>query len=260
MNTLKEISIKQYLARMNIHPVKEYGYYGMYHSPFREDENASFKVDYQKNLWHDFGTNDGGSIIDFVIRIKNCSFNDAVKELVGGKNIQLYQQSNDYVYKYSNIGTFQHSNDNSFSFHGNNPSITIENIIPITHPKLIAWVQERKIDLDLANLYCREIHYQNQSGRFFSIGFGNNRGGYELSGPTGFKGCFPPKDIKTIRNNSDACLVFEGFWDFLSYLVIKKVEKMKQDVVVLNSVANIEKSMNFLKKHGTIIDALNKCG
>ena len=241
MTNIKDISIKQFLQMKGINLIKDYGYYGMYHSPYREDENASFKVDYQKNLWHDFGTNEGGSIIDLVMKIESCSFYEAVSRL---ENTPA---------------------NNSFSFHGNNFSNKLENkfenkieyIIPITHPKLIAWIQERKIDLALANLYCREVHYQNQSGRFFSIGFGNDKGGYELSSPTGFKGCFPPKDIKTIRNNSDACLVFEGFWDFLSYLTIQKVEKTKHDVVVLNSVANIEKAMSFLKRHKSIYSYLD---
>ena len=121
----------------------------------------------------------------------NCTFNDAVKKMVGSTNIQSNKQTDNCMYKHSNVAISQHCNDNSF---------TIQNIISITHPKLIDWLQKRKIDLHLANLYCRGIHYQNQSGQFFSIGFDNDRGGYELSSPTGFKGCFPPKDIKTIRN------------------------------------------------------------
>ena len=133
----------------------------------------------------------------------------------------------------------------------------IINILPITQPKLIAWVEKRKIDLDLANRYCREIHYQNQSGRFFSIGFRNDNGGYELNSPPDFKACIPPKDISTFRNSSDTCLVFEGFWDFLSYLTIQKIENTKHDVAVLNSVANIQKAMNFLKSHRDIYTYLD---
>jgi DNA primase len=245
MNTLKEISIKQYLAGMNIHPAKDYNYYGMYNCPYREDRNASFKVDYQKNLWHDFGTSEGGSIIDLVMKMGNYTFHQAANML---ENNPAYMH-------------ISNNADKSFSFHGNKFSNIfenkIENIIPITHPKLIAWVQERKIDLDLANLYCREIHYQNQSGQFFSIGFGNDKDGYELSSPTGFKGCFPPKDIKTIRNDGDVCLVFEGFWDFLSYLAIQKVEQTKHDVAVLNSEEKKEKAMNFLKRHNSIYTYLD---
>jgi DNA primase len=201
-------------------------------------------VDYNKNVWYDFGTNEGGTMIDLVIKIDNCSFHEAATKLE--KEYAIHPDS--------------------FSFHGktvsdetknDTPVITIQNIIPITHPKLIAWVQKRKVDLTLANFYCREIHYQTNGKNYFLMGFRNDRGGYELSSPTGFKGCFSPKDIKTLWNDSETCLVSEGFWDFLSYLTIQKIEKTKHNVVVLNSVANIQKAMSFLKKHKAIYTYLD---
>jgi len=245
MNNLKKISIKQCLVDMNIHPVKDYSYYGMYHCPYREDRNASFKVDYNKNVWHDFGTGEGGSIIDLVMKIENCSFREA---------------ANLFENKYADV-QISRCADNPFSFHGNRFSNNIENkieyIVPITHPKLISWVQERQIDLELVKQYCKEVHYQNQSGKFFSVGFRNDRGGYELNSPPDFKSCISPKEITTFRNGSEICLTFEGFWDFLSYLTIQKVEKSKHDVAVLNSVANVEKAMNFLKTHKEIYTYLD---
>jgi hypothetical protein len=241
MNDLNKISIKLYLAGMNIHPVKDYGYYGMYHCPFRSDHNASFKVDYNKNVWHDFGTNTGGTMIDLVMKMNNCSFHEAANRLER---------------KYANVQISSHA-DNSFSFHGDNPSIAIQNIVSITHPKLTAWIQERKIDLALANMYCREIHYRNRDKNYFSIGFRNDKGGYELSSPPSFKGCISPKDITTFQNGQNACLVFEGFWDFLSYLAIQKVEKSKHDIAILNSVANVQKTMDFLKSHKEIYTYLD---
>jgi DNA primase len=233
---IKQISIRKYLGQMNIHPVKDYGYYGMYHCPFRDDNNASFKVDYNKNVWHDFGTNEGGSIIDLVMKMNNCSF---------------YEAANRLERRYADVQISSNA-ENSFSFHVDNPSTTVQNIIPISHPKLVDWVKERKVDLALANIYCREIHYRNRDKDYFSIGFRNDKGGYELSSPPNFKSCISPKDITTIRNNQDACLVFEGFWDFLSYLTIQKVKKSKYDVAVLNSVANVQKAMDFLKSHREI--------
>jgi hypothetical protein len=82
-------------------------------------------------------------------------------------------------------------------------------------------------------------------------------GGYELSSPPNFKGCIAPKDITTVKNNSNVCLAFEGFWDFLSYLTIQKVEKTKHDVAILNSVANVQKAMDFLKTHQEIYTYLD---
>jgi hypothetical protein len=243
MDNIKNISIRQFLQKRGINPTKDYGYYGLYQCPYREDRNASFKVDYNKNVWYDFGTNEGGSIIDLVMKMNNCSFHGAINQLER-------KHADVQISKYA---------DNSFSFHSDSPSIKIQNIIPITHPKLIAWVQERKIGLDLANRYCQEVHYRNRDKDkdYFSIGFRNDNGGYELSSPPDFKGCISPKDITTIRKNSNTCLVFEGFWDFLSYLTLQKVEKSKHDMAVLNSVANVQKAMDFLKSHHEIYTYLD---
>ena len=241
---IKQINIREYLNDMGIHPTKEYSYYGLYHCPYREDRNASFKIDFQKNIWHDFGTGDGGSIIDLVMKMNNCSFNKAVRQL----DNNTVKRTNDCMYQHPNVGTSQCYDTDDFSFHKNE----ITSIQIITHPKLIEWVKERKIDLSLANQYCREVHYRNQSGNHFSIGFRNDNGGYELSSPPDFKGCISPKDITTTHGNSDTCLVFEGFWDFLSYLSIQKVEKSKHDIAVLNSVANVKKALYFLKTHKEI--------
>ena len=238
LDEIKQINIREYLDQLNIRPVRDYGYYGMYHCPFRGDHNASFKVDYRKNVWYDFGTNEGGSIIDLFMKINKCSFQEAIAGV------------NQYV-----STTVRQMNN--FSFHGDSYSIKIENIFPIIHPKLIAWVKERKIDLDLANLYCMEIHYRNRDKQYFSIGFRNDKGGYELSSPPSFKSCISPKEITTFRNGSDTCLVFEGFWDFLSYLTIQKIERTKNNVAVLNSVANVPKAMNFLKTHKEIYTYLD---
>jgi hypothetical protein len=150
-----------------------------------------------------------------------------------------------------------HASTNHFSFHRDTPAISIKDIIPISHPKLIAYVRARKIDLDLANKYCREIHYQNNAQNYFSIGFANDNGGYELSSPPNFKGCIPPKAITTFRNSHDSCLVFEGFWDFLSCLTLQKIDKTKHDIAVLNSVANVRKAMDFLKTHREIYTYLD---
>jgi len=241
MENIKDINIKQFLQEKGIIPIKNYGHYGMYYCPYRKDRNASFKVDYNKNVWHDFGTNEGGSIIDLVMKIENCSFNEAANKLEG---------------KYADVHIGSYA-DKSFSFRGDNPLITIQNILPIIHPKLIAWVQQRKIDLTLANFYCREIHYQIGNNNYFSVGFRNDKGGYELNSPPNFKSCFPPKEITTIRNGKESCLVFEGFWDFLSYFTIQKIEKTKHDIAVLNSVANVQKAIDFLKSHKEIYTYLD---
>jgi hypothetical protein len=195
-------------------------------------------------MWYDHGIGEGGNIFDLIMRMHNIQDIESVLAHLAGTNIHA---------KRSDYSSFNSRPVEKEA----NPAITIQNIIPVTHPKLTAWVQERKIDLDLANLYCREIHYQNQGKNYFSIGFRNDRGGYELSSPPNFKGCISPKDITTICSKSDIYLVFEGFWDFLSYLAIQKIEKTKHDVAILNSVANVQKAMDFLKSHKDVYTYLD---
>ncbi|KAA6313437.1 DNA primase, partial [termite gut metagenome] len=107
------------------------------------------------------------------------------------------------------------------------------------------------------NLYCKEIHYRINDRNYFGVGFRNDRGGYELSNPSGFKGCISPKEITTIRNNRDICLVFEGFWDFLSYLTLQSVKQTKHNAVILNSIASVFKAMGFIKSHKDIYTYLD---
>jgi DNA primase len=66
---------------MNITPKRNNSHYGMYYSPFRSETAPSFKVDFRKNLWYDFGSGEGGTMVDLVMKINNCTFREAMKKL-----------------------------------------------------------------------------------------------------------------------------------------------------------------------------------
>ena len=78
---IKLIPIRDYLVKRGIAPGQENSRYGFYLSPLREEQDASFKVDYTQNLWYDFGAGRGGSIIDLVMEIEKCNFQQAVERL-----------------------------------------------------------------------------------------------------------------------------------------------------------------------------------
>lgn len=52
--------------------------------PFHDDKTPSLSVDPQKNIWHCFGCQKGGSSIDFVMEKEGLSFKEAV-DLLGGR-------------------------------------------------------------------------------------------------------------------------------------------------------------------------------
>ena len=59
----KKIRIADYLQSLGYSPVKQQGKSLWYKSPFREEAEASFKVNAELNQWYDFGTGKGGNII-----------------------------------------------------------------------------------------------------------------------------------------------------------------------------------------------------
>ena len=116
------------------------------------------------------------------------------------------------------------------------------------------YLQEvRKIDLAVASPYLRHIRYEVGGREYSAIGFANCAGGYELRDDKTFKGTIAPKDISLIAgeaNNAPHC-IFEGFMDFLSYLMVKGKEPISPSIV-LNSVSNLPRAIAYLCENGIL--------
>lgn len=233
LQNIKNIPIADYLHARGIQPVKKYGSYALYNAPYREDHNASMKVDFARNLWFNFGLGKGGSIIDLVMLLQGCNAHEAISHLAG----------------------------NNLSFHSATPpkekvaalSPSARHILGISEelpPHLQRYLQEeRKIDLSLAKPYLRSVCYEVGGRTYIAIGFANRAGGYELRDDKTFKGTIAPKDISVIAgdaNNVPHC-IFEGFMDFLSYLTMKGKEIAP--CIVLNSVSNVHRAVTYLREH-----------
>jgi len=241
-DNIKNIPIRDYLKNQGTYPAKEYSGYGMYKSPFRDERTPSFKVDYNRNLWCDFGSGEGGSIIDLVMKMNKCPFIEAIEKLRNFSFMPVKEEQQ------------------SFSFHRNpekNNGIILIEEKPVEHPGLLEYLQSRKIDLTIAREHCREVHYQTGGREYFAIGFANDAGGYEIRNPS-FKGCIAPKDITHIRQDDrkETCFLFEGFMDYLSLLTIRQQLNLEypssnwHDNIILNSTANLQKALPLLADYG----------
>ena len=113
-----------------------------------------------------------------------------------------------------------------------------------------AETQERRINIDIAKAYCPEVYYKISKKHYYAIGFKNDSDGYELRNRY-FKGS-TSKDITSILTGSPSCSVFEGFIDFLSYLTINNVVTCVEDIIVLNTVYNLDKALKILSSHESI--------
>lgn len=231
----RRISIRTYLAARGILPRWERGNRGMYLSPLRKERTASFSVSYDKNLWHDFGTGEGDSIIDLVARMEGCSEIEAARRLAIGEH-----------------GILVPIHVEALRTNEPTPSrLTILSDRELTHPALLGYLTGRGIYPAIARTYCREVRYTIGGKEYFAIGFRNDAGGWELRNPR-FKGSSTPKNITTLDNGSDTAMVFEGFIDFLSYLSLKANPTPAIDTTVLNSVTNLQKAVPFLSCHRVV--------
>lgn len=222
----KQIRIEDYLSRIEIKPSKERGCNLWYKSPFRNENEPSFKANRNINQWHDFGSGDKGNIIDLAMKLHQT---DSVSEA-----LRAIEKS---IPNPQTVKT-------SFSFRQQEVLNEMWNIKiePLTHPALIQLLNQRKIAIELARQYCKEIHYMCKGKLYFAIAFSNNKSGYETLNPY-FKGYFPPKEKKTPTVN-----LFEGFMDYLSLLTMH-AKQANISAVVLNSITNLEKAVPFLSKH-----------
>lgn len=66
---IKQIAIVDFLLAIGIRPAKETAVSAWYHAPYREDENPSFKVNKNRNIWYDFATAKSGDIIDLAVLV-----------------------------------------------------------------------------------------------------------------------------------------------------------------------------------------------
>ncbi|WP_195635701.1 toprim domain-containing protein [Alistipes shahii] len=247
MNDLKNIGIRQFLARRGIQPKYECNGYGMYLSPLREERTPSFKVDYVRNLWYDFGLGEGGTLRTLVMRLERCDSCEAVRRLQNGEKRDAGSVSlSPGIGEPLGVGGAL-----SVVCSATVPALRILSDASLRHPALVGYLASRGIVPSVAAAFCREVRYEVNGRAFFAVGFRNDAEGWELRSER-FKGGSSPKHITTIDNRSDTVIAFEGFMDFLAYLSLKHPERLRIDATVLNSVVNLPKAVPFLSRHPVI--------
>lgn len=242
MNEAKQIRIEEYLHSLGYNPVRRQGNSLWYKSPFRDEQEPSFKVNTERNLWYDFGAGRGGNIIALA---QELYASDSLPYLLG----RIAEQAPSV-------------RPVSFSFGGqplSKPSFRQLEVVPLSSPALYSYLRQRGINTELAKRECREVRYLTGDTTYFAIGFPNRSGGYEIRNKF-FKGCIAPKDITHIQQAEpkESCYLFEGFTDYLSFLTLRlescpeRPELDGQDYIVLNSTSNLAKAIQPLEGYGRI--------
>ncbi len=240
--TAKQLSIKEYLAQLGHHPIKERRGRLAYFSPFRIETEPSFFLnesggDNQEDLWNDFGEGEGGTIIELVVKLNNLSNKSAALKLLAGNQQPLDLPKPTAKPKAEN-------------------PIQIKNTNPLKDEKLIQYItEERKIPIGLAKHYLQQVWYQIEDKYYLAIGW-ETKGGYELRSGKGFtfKGCSGKKEITLIPSAKDRLYIFESMFDYLSYIVLysrvirKRIIFLDGEVIILNTTSMVKRIIPYLAK------------
>ena len=227
----KLIPLEELLLRLGYTPSRRSRSQLWYLSPLRSESTPSFKVNTTLNAWYDFGAGKGGDIIDLIKKLEGLSsVSDAlarIEELVGSAPLPV---------------RIQITMDNVEA----TPAMELTHIGAVQAKSLQAYMRSRGIEPNVVAPFVQEAYYRRDDDSYFALAFANDNGGYELRNPN-FKGTLGSKDITTLKGDPSSVLVFEGFFDFLS-LVMLEGRKPDATVIVLNSVSKRESAVEAIRK------------
>ena len=229
----KEMDMVDYLSKLGYKPANIRNNDYWYLSPLRDEKTPSFKVNRKINRWYDHGLGKGGNLIDFAILHQNCTIGEFLQKLNDDFSFHqpIFHQPNELITE---------------------KKLNILHEFSISSFALLRYLEQRRIPIDIADQFCREIRYELNDKIYYGIGFKNDSGGYEIRNPY-FKTSSSPKDITTIKNKAKEAVVFEGFFDFLSFIAIHKNQPATEsNFVILNSVSFFEKARPFMEQHEII--------
>ena len=228
----EKVSIKSVLESFNLYPAKKNSKTAFYFAIDREEKKPSLCVDFVKNKAFDFGTGKNYDVVSIVQQINQCSVSEALEYL---KNFDIPVNS---------LKIQRRESDKNYE---------ILEVKEIEHPALILYLKSRKV-FEQRHL-VKEIHYQMNGNHFFGIGFYNNSGGVEIRNKYS-KICLGKKDVTFIKNldnlKKEIC-IFEGYFDFLTYLNLPNAQNSNSDYLILNSTAMFFKVEEELKNYEKIV-------
>tara|TARA_R100001369_G_scaffold81178_1_gene111952 strand:+ start:2348 stop:3211 length:864 start_codon:yes stop_codon:yes gene_type:complete len=229
--TARDFPIETALAKLGHFPIRSTEKEAWFLSPFRSETQASFKVSRLLNRWYDHGAGKGGNVIDLICLMNGTSVKQALDWLGNGQISFSFQQQ-----------LFEEVKRDK---------IEIKYIKELGHFALQEYVLRRGISIMTARMLCKEVHYRFKTNMYFTIGLQNNSGGWELRNKY-YKNSSSPKDMTYINFGKRRLIVTEGMFDMLSLLERDKGLTEENDLLILNSLAFVEKAFGLFESYESV--------
>ena len=219
-NYVARFNVENYLTAKQIRYTRSHRGW-VFCSPLRNEHNPSAVIFYNTKQYFDFSTEERMTLPTFIAKVENCDFKRAI-ELISGATFQC-------LTPYA-------------------PQVDLSDGSPVgeystlTDAALFRYTESRGISTRTAIKYLQQCRWK---GKYNKIAFRNDKGGYAIRNnqPNAQQRWFNdgPNRPTTISHNSDRVVIFEGTFDFLSwveYMNYKKKSIEKFDAITLNSVSN----------------------
>lgn len=234
------IPLEEVLLSLGHLPTKQNEKEAWYLNPFANESQASFKLDKRINAWYLHSEGVGGNNTDFMKKYLNASVNEVLNWAQKQKFSSFHQQQ---------------------QIKKSEPNYRIDEILDLQNPNLKQYLQGRGLSPKVYD-HLKEVRFTIGSKNLYAIGFENLSGGFELRNAF-YKGSLLKKDVSLIdisingQNKSNiqdkdirGVAVFEGFMDALSFIELQK--SFAGDILVMNSIALLNKSIEHLKNYPDI--------
>lgn len=240
-----------------------------FYSPFRPNERtASFKIDVKRNQWHDFARTEKvdahGDVLDLWTdyhskpRRTSSAIKEALKDLQQFSTMPVTRQ--EYRPEYRPHRSSVNTNAPRYQL--------VKTPGRIWRMMLRHELERRGLDLeDIQPGTGRGLLTQAQildtktQKTFSGFAFQNDKGGYDISIPNpitdkSFKSSIGKKFITTVPGGSRKAYIYEGFWDFFTWLRMNRHEA-DHTFIILNSASNVRMAADYIFTNKHIINSVS---
>lgn len=230
IDAAKKIPLEEFLEKLGYQPARRRGSQLWYLSPLRQEKTPSFKVNTDLNLWFDFGLGKGGTIVDLASEIEQgASVPDALRFL--SSTMGSTANRREFTPSPAQLPS--------------PPALTLLRRGPVRNRNLKSYLRSRGIGPRICRSEVEEICYLAGGRSRVALGFANDCGGYELRNKW-FKGTLGSKAISTRPGDANTLIVFEGFFDYLTFVTLRG--RPAATTMVLNSVALRERAVEYAQR------------
>lgn len=266
IDEIKSVSILQWMRENNYGDGVRKGRNYFFSSPLRSERTPSFSVNTAQNLWCDFGSanKNGGNLINLVEQLNPTWSEHQVlaylEQQIKDLNLDFTEDYNARIKEEEEKEKWKETKQAERE-EAQSQNTVVERVIPLSHPYLRDYVIQRRIDFNIAQRYCKEVHYSLYGNHYYAIAFMNVAAGMETRNKL-YKRCIGKKTISTIYPMGAPqkhCCVFEGFFDLLTYVTIETWMPdtgisigVPCDFFVLNGVGEVKQLLPYLKDYDSI--------